>query len=65
MKVKSIFAAAAVGIAVLCAAPVQAQEDSGTVRQEQKILDNIYLENVDLSGLTVDEAMQAVERRVE
>ncbi|MCI6042704.1 VanW family protein [bacterium] len=65
MKVKSIFAVATVGIAVLCAAPVRAQEDFGTVRQEQKILDNIYLENVDLSGLTVDEAMQAVERRVE
>ena len=28
-------------------------------------MDNIYLENVDLSGLTVDEAVQAVDKRVE
>lgn len=80
MKIKNIFAVA-VGIAVLSAMPVGAEETSEIVPREneleqqqvqqqesqkpQKILDNIYLENVDLSGLTVDEAVQAVDKRVE
>lgn len=80
MKMKNIFAVA-VGIAVLSAMPVRAEEVSEMVPQEneleqqqvqkqesqksQKILDNIYLENVNLSGLTVDEAVQAVDKRVE
>lgn len=80
MKIKNIFAVA-VGIAVLSAMPVRAEETSEIVPREneleqqqvqqqesqkpQKILDNIYLENVDLSGLTVDEAVQAVDKRVE
>ena len=80
MKIKNIFAVA-VGIAVLSAMPVRAEEVSEIVPQEneleqqqvqkqesqksQKILDNIYLENVNLSGLTVDEAVQAVDKRVE
>ena len=80
MKIKNIFVVA-VGIAVLSAMPVRAEETSEIVPREneleqqqvqqqesqkpQKILDNIYLENVDLSGLTVDEAVQAVDKRVE
>lgn len=64
MKIKNIVAVA-VGIAALSAMPVRAEETNETVQKEQKILDNIYMENVNLSGLTVDEAMLAVNRRVE
>lgn len=38
---------------------------SNSIRTDGKILDHIYLESVDLSGLSVEEALQATEKRME
>jgi len=60
MKKRQIFAAATVALFLGSPFTVKGEEETS-----QRILEGVYLENVNLSGMTQEEATQAVDRRME